>query len=670
MKTNAATLRNLAFIGHPSSGKTTLVDALAFELGVAERKGSVADKTSICDTEPEEQDKGHTLQLSVVHANKDGKAWNLIDTPGYPDFMAETLSGMHASDCVVAVVSATSGVTFNLLKKLEAAEALGLGRIIVVTHVDGEHADFNAVVEELRSKVGEICVPLDHPDQSGPGFSKVLCALDEEIGDWKKRTMDRVMDNCDDEELLMSYLDGQELTREELDRQMPIAIAKGTLIPIVCCNPESGLGIHDVLEFLEEFAPTPISNPRFVVDGEVVEPDNEGKLLGLVFSVRADPHVGRICAARILHGTLRASDLISNGKGKGEKPGGLFALNGGKNRTPVEECRAGDIVAFSKVEHIGHHDCFSTDGDPVHEVEFPDMPTPTVSLAITPRTSKDEQKIGEALHKLEAEDPSFRIDHNPLTHELVMNGMSELHLAITEARLERRYGVQIDTHLPRIAYQETVTKEAEGHHRHKKQSGGRGQFAECQLRVRPGAPGSGVVFLDKVVGGSIPRNYIPAVEKGIHEICSEGILTHSQVVDVEVELFDGKYHAVDSDEASFKVAGKRAFMEAFEKAGPVLLEPMMKVEIHAPIEDAGTIFSDLTSQRRGQVLDQASEEGGHIAVIEASVPLANMQTYQRDLKSQTAGEGSFSMSPRDYAPMPMAEQKRVLADAAKVHDHD
>ena len=670
MNTNAATLRNLAFIGHPSSGKTTLIDALAFKLGVSDRKGSVSDKTSICDTEPEEQEKGHTLQLSVVHANKDGKAWNLIDTPGYPDFMAETLSGMHAVDCVVAVVSLTSGVTFNLRKKLEAAAALGLGRIIVVTHVDAENKDFDVLVEQLRAQVGEVCVPLDVPDQSGPGFSKVRCVLDEEIGDWKKRLMDRVMDNCDDEELLMGYLDGQTLTRAQLDLQMPPAIAKGTLVPILCCNPETGLGVDDVFDFLEEFAPTPITNPRFVVDGTIVEPDDEASLLGMVFSVRADPHVGRICTARILRGTLKASDSITRGSEKPEKLGGLFALKGGKDRVPAQDCHAGDIVAFSKVEHVGHHQVFALAGDPLHEIDFPAMPAPAVSLAITPKTAKDEQKIGEALHKLEAEDPSFRTLLDPQTHELVMSGMSELHLSVLESRMKRRFGVEIDTRMPRIPFMETITMPAEGHHRHRKQTGGRGQFAECYLRVRPGAKGSGIQFFDKVVGGSIPRNFIPAVEKGIREICSQGILTHSRVVDVEVDLYDGKFHAVDSDEASFKAAGARALRDAFERAGPVLLEPVAKVQIHVPNVDAGTIFSDITSQRRGQVLDQTSEEGGLVTVIEAAVPLVSMLTYQRDLKSQTAGEGSFSMQVADYAQMPATEQRKVLAAEGKVHGDD
>jgi elongation factor G len=670
LKTNPATLRNLSFVGHPSSGKTTLVDALAFQLGVTNRKGSVADGTSICDTEPEEQTKGHTLQLSVVHTNKEGKAWNLIDTPGYPDFMAETLSGMHASDCAVAVVSCASGLTFNLRKKLEAAEKMGLGRIIVVTHVDGENANFDELVEDLRAKIGAVCVPLDVPDQSGPGFSKVRCVLDEEVGDWRKRIMDRVMDNCDDEELLMGYLDGTPLTREQLDAQMPPAIAKGTLIPILCCNPETGLGVRDVLDFLDEFAPTPVSNPRFIVDDEIVTPDDEGSLLGMVFGVRADPHVGRICTARILRGTLTSSDVIANGEAKAEKIGGLFALTGGKDRVAVDSARAGDIVAFTKVEHVGHHEIFALEGDPVHEVVFPAMPKPSVSVAVTPKTAKDEQKIGEALHKLEAEDPCFLTSHDALTHELVAIGMSELHLSIVQSRLDRRYGVQIETRLPRIAFQETVAGGAEGHHRHRKQSGGRGQFAEVHLRVRPAIAGSGIVFVDKVVGGSVPRNFIPAVEKGIREICKVGILTHSQVVDVEVELYDGKFHAVDSDEASFRRAGARAFRDAFQKAGPVLLEPMLKVEIHVPAEDAGVIFSDITSHRRGHVLDQTIEDDGHTTVIEAAVPLACMQTYQRDLKSQTAGEGTYSFEKSAYSAMPVGEQQKVLSAATLAHDDD
>ena len=288
-----------------------------------------------------------------------------------------------------------------------------------------------------------------------------------------------------------------------------------------------------------------------------------------------------------------------------------------------------------------------------------------MALAVRPKSRADEQKIGQALGKLTAEDPTFHVSPDPVTHELVMSGMSDLHLQVVEARLKRRYGVEIETSLPRIAYRETITKAAEGHHRHKKQSGGRGQFGECYIRVKPGEEDSGIVFQDKVVGEAIPRNLIPAVEKGIKEIATEGILTHSEVVDVEIQLYDGKFHAVDSDEASFKKAGANAFKDGFAKAAPVLLEPIMDVEISVPSDDAGTIFSDLTSQRRGTVRDQTSAEGGAVTVIKAHVPLATMQTYHRDLKSQTAGEGMYNMGLDHYARVPGGEQAKIIKEFGK-----
>jgi elongation factor G len=288
-----------------------------------------------------------------------------------------------------------------------------------------------------------------------------------------------------------------------------------------------------------------------------------------------------------------------------------------------------------------------------------------VALAVEPKSRNDEQKIGPALTKLASEDPTLKVHHDGVTHELVIQGMSDLHLQIMEHRLKRRFGVEINTHLPRIAYRETVTKPSEGHHRHKKQSGGRGQFGECYLRVKPASEHDGVVFKDEVVGGAIPRNLIPAIEKGIRELAAHGILTHSQVVDVEVAVYDGKYHDVDSDEASFKKAGSLAFRDGFMKAGPVLLEPIMKVEIRIPTEHAGAIFSDLTSHRRGTVLNQESEADGHITVVQAQVPLATLLTYHRDLKSQTAGEGTYTMEPDHYARVPGGEQEKILQQFGK-----
>jgi len=665
MSTGINAIRNIAFVGHPSSGKTTLVDALAHVIGASSRKGSVADGSSICDTEPEEQEKKHTLQIAVVQADHGDRRWSLIDTPGYPDFIAETAGAMFASDLVCAVVSCSSGVTFNLRQKMEKAKEVHRPRAVVVTHLDGENTDFDETVEEIRAAIGEVCVPVLLPDASGAGFSSVRRTFEVEDSEWRQRLMDRVMDACEDEELLMEYLESSSLTEEQLEQLMPVAIEKGALIPVLVANPDSGLAVENVYNYFQRFAPSPMEAEIEDEGGEAVAPSEDGPLVATVFNVKSDPHVGKVCLARVWGGKIGDHDQLHGpGDHKPEKVGGLFHMVG-KNRNAITEAGPGEIVAFSKVEHVGVGEAISNTGDAPRVVSAPESPIPMVSQAVFPKSRADEQKIGEALNKLVAEDPTLTLYNDSLTHELVVSGMSDLHLQVLESRLERRYGVEIETKLPRIAYRETITKASEGHHRHKKQSGGRGQFGECYIRLRPRQRGEGNEFSDKVVGGSIPRNLIPAVEKGFKEACDEGILTNSVVVDVELELYDGKFHAVDSDEASFKMAGKRAFREGFEKAGPVLLEPVMAVEIHVPTDHAGTIFSDITSQRRGHVMDQQSEGDGAVTMIKAEVPLSTMQTYHRDLKSQTSGEGHYSMSFANYAAVPRDEQERVLKTQGK-----
>lgn len=661
MSSDLATVRNVAFVGHSSAGKTSLVDALAHALGATERKGTVADKTSLCDTEPEEQEKGHTFQLKLVHAQKNGLCWNLVDTPGYPEFGADALSAMWACELVVGVASCAGHVSYNLRNKFEQAKELGRARAIFVTHVDADNASFDDLVAEFQAKVGPECVPLCVPDKSGKGFSKVQGVRG---GEWKKPLLDRVMDACEDEAALLEYLEKDDLSVEAFKRHVPLALAKGTLVPILPVNPLSGAGLEEALAFLRDFAPSPAAT-RYSAGGQSIAPEASGALLGVVFNVKSDPHVGKICLARILRGTLKASDLI--GPGRGEKIGGLFHPVGGKNRVNADSAGAGELIAFSKVEHVAWAQSFTLNGSEPAPVALPANPPPMLALAVQPKSRNDEQKIGPALAKLASEDPTFHVHHDPVTHELVVQGMSDLHLQVMEQRLKRRFGVEITTALPRIAYRETVTKPSEGHHRHKKQSGGRGQFGECFLRLKPAQKDAGVVFKDEVVGGAIPRNLIPAIEKGIREIAAQGILTHSQVVDVEVAVYDGKYHDVDSDEASFKKAGAIAFRDGFTKAGPVLTEPVMSVEIRVPTEHAGAIFSDLTSHRRGTVHNQESEHDGHITVIQAHVPLSMLQTYHRDLKSQTAGEGTYTMKPDHYARVPGAEQEKIIAQQGRKH---
>ncbi|MFN0008553.1 MAG: elongation factor G [Planctomycetota bacterium] len=668
MSTAPQNIRNIAFVGHPSSGKTTLVDALAHLVGATPRKGSVADKTSICDTEPEEQEKGHTLQLAVVAANWHGKQWTFLDTPGYPEFVAETESALFGADLVVGVVSCGSAVSYNLRKKMQAAQELGRPRALVLTHLDSENADFDSTVEALRAAMGNSAVPFLLPDRSGHSFSSVRRTLQDPESEWRQALLDQVMDACEDEELLNRYLETQELDAEALQKLIPLAIAKGSLVPILLCNPNSGLGVPETLEFFELYGPGANATRFRDESGAEIAPDPAGELLATVFNVKTDPHVGKVCLVRVLRGTLAANGLVAGPRNhdKGEKLGGLFHLVG-KKREPIEAAGPGEIAAFSKVEMVALYDTVTAPGKKLHTIPVRRPPQPIVSLAVQPKTRADEQKIGEALHKIEAEDPTFRVVHDAETHEMVMLGMSDLHLQVVEMRLKRRFGVEITTHIPRIAYRETVTKPAQGHHRHKKQSGGRGQFGECYVHVRPQPQGTGFVFTDGVVGGAIPRNLIPAVEKGVREILVQGVLTNSQVVDIEVELFDGKFHDVDSDEASFKIAGARAFRDGFVKAHPVLLEPVMEVEIHAPTHAAGTIFSDLTSHRRGHVVDQGNEADGAVTIIKAQAPLATMQTYHRDLKSQTAGEGSYSMKLSHYAQVPAVEQQKVLAHYGKKH---
>ncbi|HIG87790.1 MAG TPA: elongation factor G [Planctomycetes bacterium] len=658
-------IRNVSFVGHPSTGKTTLVDAIAFKMGASARKGSPQDGTSLCDTEPEEQSRHHTLQLSVVSTEHDGKDWTLMDTPGYPEFVAQAQAAIWASDLVVGVVSCASGASFNLRTKMLLAGRMGRGRAIVLTHLDGENADFDSIVHELRERIGEVCVPVLLPNESGPGFSKVERTFLHDDSEWHKRLKDRVMDACTDDDLMMAYLDDDKLTEDQLEKEMPHAIADGTLIPVLVCNPASGEGIDEVYTFLKRFGPSPESGLVKDEEGQAVSLDSSGTLMGTVFATQADPHVGRICLARIHAGTMDHSTHVGLADGEGdEKIGGLFRMLG-KKREALEIGTPGEIVAFTKVEKLPTWAHFSQAGAEGAKIEVPTAPNPMVALAVEPRSRADEQKIGEAMHKLVDEDPSLTIEQTKDTHEMVVHGMSDLHLQVLFERLSRRYGVEVDTHLPVVSYRQTISKAVDAHHRHKKQSGGKGQFGECFLRLRPATPNDPVVFLDKVVGGAIPRNLIPAVEKGIREVCAKGILIGGEVMGVEVELYDGKFHAVDSDEASFKSAGSKAFREGFENAKPVLLEPLVRVEIHVPTEDAGAIFSDLTSHRRGHVIDQQTEAGGAITMIVAEAPKALMQTYHRDLNSTTKGEGTWNMSFARFAPVPAAEQKKILAAQAE-----
>lgn len=677
MTTPAASIRNVAFLGHSGTGKTTLVDALAFKTGLVGRQGSVEQGTSISDFEQEEQERKHSFRSAVIHAEHAGKSLNLIDCPGYPDFVSEAISSLVAVETAVSVISATGGVTFNTRAAWQLAETAHVGHVVVVTRNEAENTDFNKTVAEIQEAFGDKCVPVNFPNANGSGFSAVINCLDAENAPPEHREraqayyatlVERVAEA--DEELMMTYLDSGQLSKEVVLENISKAIIVGALVPILAAASREDQGVNQFLRFVDEYLPSPLDMPpRVAHRGETevtIDPDPDGPLIAEVFKSLADQHVGRITFLRIFSGTLRAdSQVYPKGAHKPVKLHGINLSYGREGLKPVDSAGPGSIVAITKLEDFAYGTTVSSEADPP-QLPVPAQPHPWTALSIRPKSSSDDTKMAEGLRRLASEDPTFHLRREETTHELLVEGLGDLHLQILLERLKHRSKVEVETHLPRIPYKETVLAKAEGHHRHKKQSGGRGQFGEVYLRIAPKARGEGYEFIDSVVGGAIPRNLIPAVDKGIHESLHIGPISGSEVIDVAVEVYDGKFHPVDSDEASFKTAGRRAFLDAFQKAKPALLEPVYELEIRVPSRFLGDITSDINT-RRGRI--QGMDTEGDIQVIKAHVPLSEVQSYSSQLRSITAGEGSYAMSFVGYEQAPAHVQEKV-ASAHKTGDEE
>ncbi len=650
-----APIRNLTFLGASDAGKTTLVEAIAHLLGATTRQGRVEDGTTLCDFTPEEKEKKHSLQAAVVHLQAGGGELNLIDTPGYPDFVADAITSMGAAGCAVLVVAARNeGVPFHARRLWEAAGEVGLARAVVVTKADADNLDLDAVVGSLREAFGTAVAPFTLPDQLGPGFSAVQSVHATE-NPYKAALVDSIVEA--DDALMEQYLESGEVSWEDLERILPGAMSQGTVAPLFFVHPVTGIGVAEFLGFLQKNFPTAADQLAVVKDAAVAGGGADEPLVARVWKVLTDRHLGQISYLRILQGTLQADQVVKNPRGgKDLKLTGLAHIFG-KDLKPTASAGPGEIVAVTRVEELGIGDTVTVEGgaEPFH---FP-LPEPFTFWAVSPRSRQDEQKISGELAKIAREDPCFRVERHPETHELLVYGLSELHLKTCLSRIEAR-GVGVDHRVPRIAYQETVSSRADGHHRHKKQTGGAGQFGEVYLRVAPGERGSGFEFVNAVVGGAIPRQFIPAVEKGIIEQMQQGIIAGSRVVDIKVEVYDGKHHDVDSDEHSFKIAGARALQDAFLKANPVLLEPIMEVEITVPSRFFGDVSGDLNT-RRGRILGM--EAKGDVQVIKAQVPLAEMLGYSTPLRSMTAGEGTFSMRFDHYEQVPPHIQEKIVAEA-------
>jgi elongation factor G len=671
MAHTAEDVRNVALLGHGHSGKTALVDAIAHLTKLTNRIGSTADGSSISNTEPEERERKQTLQAHLFKVPLPSVRLNLFDTPGHPDFIADAIAAVDVVETAVLCVNATNPLTFHARQLWQAAEASGVGRAIVVTHLDHDKTSFDKVVAELRTAFGHAVVPITYPNGAGSAFTAVHMVTHDEGPDATKYHDMIEEDEAEvDDTLMEHYLSTGHLEPGEFEQNLRRAIARGKLVPVFAICPQRGLGIAQFLEVIEAHFPSPAcfgargaAKPGSDSASELVEP-NDGPFVGKVWKTVSDPYVGRMTFVRCLRGKLtKDQNVLDVRSGKVSKVAHLLEVHG-KDSKEITAVSVGDLFAISKIDDFATGDTLAAEGAALQlpRLRFPE---PTYSRHIWPKTRGDEQKIGHAIDKLAAEDPTLRPHRDKETGEFLVTGMSPLHLEITFQRLRRRHQVEVDHGPPTIPYRETITARAEGHHRHKKQTGGRGQFAEVYLRVAPRAHGEGFEFVDSVVGGSVPRQFIPEVEKGSRKFLQKGALAGFTVVDVQVEIHDGKFHDVDSDQLSFQIAGERAFHDAYMKARPILLEPIMNVKIHVPERFTGDVAGNLSSHR-GRLSGMSAEHG--IQTLEAQCPLAVMLDYSTQLRSMTAGEGTFTMEFAHYEAVPPQLQAEIVQKRKAIVD--
>ena len=675
-------IRNIAITGHSSSGKTTLVEALLHDAGAINQKGSVKRGTTVCDFDPQEKTHQHSLDSAISSLDYHGSHVNLVDTPGYPDFLGRALAILPAVETCAVVVNAQSGVEMVTRTMMEQAGDRGMDRLLIVNKIDAEDVDLEAILQQLREAYGSECLPLNLPAEGGAEVVDCFFQSDGKETDFLSiaeahvNIVDQVVEL--DEELMEQYLEqGEDISPEQLHEPFEQALREGHFIPVCFVSAETGAGVKELLDIFAKLMPNPgEGNPPPVFRGEGdaaqqvdIQPDPDKNVIAHVFKVYIDPFVGRLGVFRIHQGAITKDSQLFIGEGrKPFKVGHLLKLQGSEH-IEIDRGVPGDICAVAKVDEI-HFDAVlhdSHDEDEVH-LQSIDIPAPMYGLAIQTKSRGDEQKISDALHKLEAEDQSFLVEHNAATNETVIRGLGELHLRIMLEKLKDRHNVDVTTRPPKIAYKETISANAEGHHRHKKQTGGAGQFGEVFLRVEPLKRGSGFEFVDAVVGGVIPKPLIPAVEKGIRQALDSGALSGNPMQDIRVTVYDGKHHPVDSKEVAFVAAGKKAFLDAFSKSRPVVLEPIVNINVTAPNEAMGDINADI-SVKRGRISNTLALSGG-MTTITASVPLSELDNYQSQLKSMTGGIGSYSLSFSHYDPVPAKTQKELIAAYKPTEDED
>jgi elongation factor G len=680
---DAASIRNVALVGHTGSGKTQLASAILAVSGMVNRFGKVDEGTTVTDFDDEEIARKHTLSASLAYAEWNKHKINLIDTPGMGNFLSDARAALQVADAALLVVDAVSGVMVQTEKVWAAAEELALPRLVVLNRLDRERASLERSLKSLREACSRAVIPIQLPIGEERGFRGVVDLVTrkayvfqtDESGKFKEEPVPADMSAAveaarealiemvaeADEALMEKFFEAGTLSDEELTGGLRTATAAAKLFPLVCTSSTINIGAPQLLDTIVAILPSPADRPFTGTgkDGSPVErkADDKGPQAAYVWKTIADPFAGRITMFRVVSGSFKSDSTVYNKTRDTQERFGSVQLLQGKTPAAVPEIKAGDLGSVAKLKDTLTSDTLGEKADAVtfSPLKFPE---PVLAYAIEPKTRGDEDKISTSMHRLEEEDPSIHYSRDPQTKELLLAGQGQLHIEVTVAKLKRRFGVDVNLKPPRIPYRETIKASTEAHGRHKKQTGGHGQFGDCKIRVEPLARGADFEFVDDIFGGSIPRQFVPAVEKGIQEARTRGYLAGYPMVDFRVTVYDGSYHDVDSNELSFKLAGSLAFKDAMTRARPTILEPVMNVEVYAPSDYAGDLMGDLNS-RRGRI--GGMDTRGSTTIIKAQVPMAEMLTYEQHLTSATGGRGSYHMEYSHYDEVPAHQQAKIIA---------
>jgi elongation factor G len=677
---DAQSIRNVALVGHSGAGKTQLISALLFDAGAVNRFGRVDEGTTVTDYDEEEISRKHTLSCSLAFAEWNRHKINFIDTPGMGNFLSDSRAALRVVDAALVVVDAVAGVEVSTEKMWTSADEANLPRIVVLNRVDRERASLERSLDSLRAMFGRTVIPVQLPigeekdfkgivdliamkawTFSGEGGKPAEASLPSEMEQQAQTGREALIEMVAeaDDSLMEKFFDAGTLTQEELVSGLGRAIASGRVFPLFCTSAAANIGIQPLLDAIINFVPSPADHGVKLNDGSQLTASGSGNAAAFVWKTVADPFAGRITMFRVLSGTLKSDSTVHNAMRDTPERLGHLVLLQGKTQTNVAEIKAGDVGAVAKLKETLTGDLLADRATKiaVAPIKFPE---PVISYAIEPKSRGDEEKISTSMHRLQEEDPSIAYHRDPQTKELLLAGQGQLHIEVTVAKLKRRFGVEVLLKPPRIPYRETITAAVEAHGRHKKQTGGHGQFGDCKVKFEPLPRGSEFEFVDDIFGGSIPRQFVPAIEKGLQEARTRGFLAGYPMVDFRATVFDGSYHAVDSSEMSFKMAASLAFKDGMSRARPTILEPIMDVEVYAPSDFAGDLMGDLNS-RRGRI--GGMDTRGVATVIRAKVPMSEMLTYEQHLTSATGGRGSYHMEFSHYEEVPSHLHGRIISAA-------